>query len=58
MLVSVLFAVSLFAGLASAGKGSDAVEAAEDDEDAVSSDVAKWSVLVYLVADNNLDEYT
>jgi len=58
VLVSVLFAVSLFAGLASAGKGSDAVEAAEDDEDAVSSDVAKWSVLVYLVADNNLDEYT
>ncbi len=58
VLVSVLFAVSLFAGLASAGKGSDAVDAAEEDEDLVSPDLAKWSVLVYLVADNNLDEYT
>jgi len=55
VLVSALFAVSLLAGLASAGNGSNAVE---DDEAVVSSDLAMWSVLVYLVADNNLDEYT
>ncbi|MGD9962685.1 MAG: clostripain-related cysteine peptidase, partial [Thermoplasmata archaeon] len=52
MFVSALFAVSLFAGLSSAGNGPGADVATEEDA------VAKWSVLVYLVADNNLDEYT
>ena len=47
-----MFAVSLFAGLASAGGNGDA------EDDAVLSGTAKWSVLVYLVADNSLDDYT
>lgn len=53
-----MFAVSLVAGLTSAGKNGNAVGAVETDEAVVSADMAKWSVLVYLVADNNLDEYT
>ncbi|MDQ1372090.1 MAG: hypothetical protein QG582_1005 [Candidatus Thermoplasmatota archaeon] len=52
VLVSALFAVSLFAGLSSAGNGPDTAVASD------SETIAKWSVLVYLVADNNLDEYT
>lgn len=50
-LVSTLFAVSLFAGLSSAGSGLNAAAPTSDA-------IAEWSVLVYLVADNNLDEYT
>ena len=56
MVVSALFAVSLFAGLASAGKNVDTVEAVEDDEAVVSSGTAQWTVLVYMAADNDLDE--
>jgi len=52
VVVSAVFAVSLFAGLASAGGNGDA------EDDAVLSGTAKWSVLVYLVADNSLDDYT
>ncbi len=54
VMVSAAFAFSLLAGMASAGSGR-VVDAVEDDQD---PGVAKWSVLVYLVADNNLDEYT
>jgi len=56
VVVSALFAVSLFAGLASAGKNVDTVEAVEDDEAVVSSGTAQWTVLVYMAADNDLDE--
>lgn len=58
VIVSALFAVSLFAGLSIADGNSDAVGPAEADEVIVNESVAKWSVLVYLVADNNLDDYT
>lgn len=58
MLVSALFAVSLFAGLASSGKNVDTVEAVEDDEEVVSSGTAQWTVLVYMAADNDLSELT
>ncbi len=61
VLVSALFAVSLFAGLTSAGKeafGPEIGGAVDADDGAVEPDMAKWTVLVYLVADNNLDEYT
>ncbi len=56
--VSTVFAVSLFAGLSAAGNGSDGPAAAGPDELQTADAIAKWSVLVYLVADNNLDEYT
>lgn len=56
VLVSVLFAVSLFAGLAYAGKNVDTVEAVEDDEAVVSRGIAQWTVLVYMAADNDLSE--
>ena len=61
VLVSALLAVSLFAGLSSAGRdvgaAGGAMGAAPED-DVAEADIAKWTVLVYLVADNNLDEYT
>ncbi|MCJ7798122.1 MAG: hypothetical protein MUQ56_15395, partial [Thermoleophilia bacterium] len=56
VLVSALFAVSLFAGLAYAGKNVDTVEAVEDDEEVVSCETAQWTVLVYMAADNDLSE--
>lgn len=61
MLVSALLAVSLFAGLSSAGRDVDAAGGAmgaASEDDVAETDIAKWTVLVYLVADNNLDEYT
>jgi len=57
VLVSALFAVSLFAGLVSAGKDGDVVERVEDDGENATACIAKWSVLVYLMADNGLDDY-
>jgi hypothetical protein len=56
VLVSALFAASLFAGLASAEKNANAVEAAEDDEEVVLRGTAQWTVLVYMAADNDLSE--
>ncbi|MCJ7489746.1 MAG: clostripain-related cysteine peptidase, partial [Thermoplasmata archaeon] len=58
MLVSALFAASLFAGLVSAEKNANAVEAVEDDEEVVLPGTAQWTVLVYMAADNDLSEFT
>jgi hypothetical protein len=58
VLVSMLFAVSLFAGLAYAGKNVDTIEAVEDDEPVASRGTAQWTVLVYMAADNDLSELT
>ena len=58
VLVSALFAVSLFAGLVTAEKNANAVEAVEDDEEVVLSGTAQWTVLVYMAADNDLSELT
>ncbi len=63
MLVSALLAVSLLAGLSSAGggAGSGVTDVAPEDgitEEVNEDGIATWTVLVYLVADNNLDEYT
>jgi hypothetical protein len=58
VLVSALFTVSLFAGLTSAGKNADTVEAAEDDDEAVSCGTAQWTVLMYMAADNDLTDLT
>jgi len=52
--VSVVFAISLLFGVAAAKTESATSEIVSDDEAAV----ADWSVLVYLVADNDLDPYT
>ncbi len=61
MLVSALLAATLIAGLGAAGKGApvpQAVDPAEDADEETAAELAKWTVMVYLVADNNLDEYT
>jgi hypothetical protein len=64
VLVAALFAVSLLAGLSSAGGGAgNGVSDAElvdavPEEEATEVDIATWTVLVYMVADNDLDEYT
>jgi hypothetical protein len=52
--VTALFVASLFAGMAAIGAEDVSLEAVEDE----TRGVAKWSVLVYLVADNDLDPYT
>lgn len=52
--VAAVFAVSLFAGMATAKVESMPTENVDDD----ARTVAKWSVLVYLVADNDLDSLT
>ncbi len=52
--VATLFVASLFAGVMVVGGDDVTVEAVDNGERAV----AKWSVLVYLVADNDLDPYT
>ena len=52
--VSVVFAISLLFGVAAAKTESATSEIVSDDEKVI----ADWSVLVYLVADNDLDPYT
>jgi len=49
-----LFVASLLAGLSAVGTEDLPSEAADEE----ARDVAEWSVLVYLVADNDLDPYT
>jgi hypothetical protein len=57
VIVCALFVVSLYAGLVNAGGGPDS-QAPMEFAEATDDGVAEWSVLVYLVADNNLDELT
>ncbi|HIJ17699.1 MAG TPA: hypothetical protein HA364_07995, partial [Thermoplasmata archaeon] len=52
--VSVVFAISLLFGVAAAKTESATSEIVSDDAKVI----ADWSVLVYLVADNDLDPYT
>jgi hypothetical protein len=52
--VSALFVLSLFAGMTT-GKPEAVPTESVDDE---ARQIAEWSVLVYLVADNDLDQYT
>jgi len=52
--VSALFMVSVFAGLTVGDTGEVPTEPATDGE----RSVAKWNVIVYLMADNDLDPYT
>ena len=52
--VVAVFVVSLFAGMTTAKVESMPTESVDDDARAV----AEWSVLVYLVADNDLDSLT
>lgn len=58
-LVAALLAASFVAGMSSAGggMGNGVADVAPEDETA-EVDIATWTVLVYMVADNNLDEYT
>ena len=49
-----MFVASLLAGLSAVGTEDLPSEAADEE----ARDVAEWSVLVYLVADNDLDPYT
>ena len=52
--VSALFVLSLFAGMTTAKTESMPTESVDDE----TRQVAEWSVLVYLVADNDLDSLT
>ncbi|MDH3364460.1 MAG: clostripain-related cysteine peptidase [Thermoplasmata archaeon] len=52
--MTALFVASLLAGLSAVGTEDLPSEAADEE----ARDVAEWSVLVYLVADNDLDPYT
>ena len=52
--VAAIFMLSMLAGMTLGGPGNDIAEVGDED----TRQVAKWSVLVYLVADNDLDPYT
>ncbi len=52
--MSAVFMLSLLAGMAAGRQGDEPVGIADEE----TRQIAKWSALVYLVADNNLDEYT
>lgn len=58
VLISALFAASMFVGVVATKADSGSFRMHEAEEEQVSDGIAKWNVLVYLVADNNLDEYT
>lgn len=55
MSVSAVFLLSLLAGI-TAGGAEETLRVEEIDDE--TRQVAKWSALVYLVADNDLDQYT